>query len=369
MDVPAFLRQSRVLVVAGKGGVGKTTVTAALARLAADSGLGVVVVDLEGKQGVPAAFGRDSDLAYEEVELYRAAPAPGDPGASPPDDAGGAAGSVAATAQADGAPGAGGPGSASVGPVPPGTVRARRLTPDDALLEYLADHGMRRVSKRLVSTGVLDVVATAIPGIRDILLLGKVKQMERAEVADLILVDAPATGHAMTFLSSARGLLDAARAGPVRTQATDVAELLADPARCQVLLVTLPEEMPVNEVIEAAYQLEDRIGVSLAPVVVNACLDDRPELAEDPAAAAAAAGVTLDPSWLGALTEAARFSRRRFELQQAQIRRLADELPLPQLHLPAMPGNRVGPPELAVLAATLGAAIGRLPAGAETGVR
>ena len=64
----------------------------------------------------------------------------------------------------------------------------------------------------------------------------------------------------MTFLSSASGLLDAARRGPVRAQAADVVELLTDPDRCRVVLVTLPEEMPVNEVVEAAYQLEDRVG-------------------------------------------------------------------------------------------------------------
>ena len=114
---------------------------------------------------------------------------------------------------------------------------------------------MGRISKRLVSSGALDVVATAIPGIRDILVLGKIKQLERGSGADLILVDAPATGHAMTFLSSAQGLLDAARSGPVRAQAAEVVELLTDPERCQVALVTLPEEMPVNEVVEAAYQL------------------------------------------------------------------------------------------------------------------
>jgi anion-transporting ArsA/GET3 family ATPase len=344
MDVPTFLRQSRVLVVAGKGGVGKTTVTATVARLAADVGLGVLVADLEGKQGVPAAFGLGVDLAYEEIEVYRA------PSAAPP----------AATAEPTG----------ELGPaVLPGTVRARRLTPDDALLEYLADHGMRRVSKRLVSSGVLDVVATAIPGIRDILVLGKVKQLERAQVADLILVDAPATGHAMTFLSSAQGLLDAARSGPVRTQAADVADLLADPQRCQVLLVTLPEEMPVTEVVEAAFALEDRIGVSLAPVVVNGCLEDRPELATPAAEAAAAAGVTLSAAWQEALDRAARFQRRRIDLQQGQVRRLADDLPLPQLQLPALGGNEVGPDELARLASALGEAIGRLPATAGTGVR
>ena len=127
------------------------------------------------------------------------------------------------------------------------------------------------MSKRLQSSGVLDVVAGAIPGIRDILVLGKVKQIERSGTADLVLVDAPATGHTMTFLSSAGGLLDAARGGPIRAQAADVVELLTDPERCQVALVTLPEEMPVNEVIEAAYQLEDKVGLTLGPVIVNAC--------------------------------------------------------------------------------------------------
>src|SRR5207237_857890 len=86
----------------------------------------------------------------------------------------------------------------------------------------------------------LDVVATAAPGIRDILVLGKVKQLERAGAADLIVLDAPAAGHAITFLMSSRGLLDAVRVGPVRAQAEDVLELLTDRRRCQVVLVPLP---------------------------------------------------------------------------------------------------------------------------------
>lgn len=336
MDVAPFLRQSSVVVVAGKGGVGKTTVTAAMARLAADAGLSVLVVDLEGKAGVPTAFGHDGSLEYEEVTLHRAG--------------GGATGTAGGT-------------SDQGGPVPPGTVRARRITPDDALLEYLADHGMRRVSKRLVSSGVLDVVATAIPGIRDILVLGKVKQLERARMADLVLVDAPATGHAMTFLSSARGLLDAARSGPVRAQAAEVVELLSDPARCQVVLVTLPEEMPVNEVIEAAYQLEDRIGVALGPVVVNACMPERPGLDGDPAAAAEASAVSLLDDQARALATAARFRQHRYALQQEQLDRLADELPLAQLRLPAVPGSGIGPVQLAELAAALGEGIRAVPGG------
>lgn len=315
MDVASFCRQSRVLIVAGKGGVGKTTVTAALARMAARAGLSVLIVELEGKSGVLAAFGRSGSLDYEETLVH------------------------------DGA----------------GEVRARRITPDDALLEYLADHGMKRISKRLVSSGALDVVATAIPGIRDILVLGKVKSLERAEAADLVLVDAPATGHAMTFLSSAQGLLDAARAGPVRTQAADVVELLTDPARSQVALVTLPEEMPVNEVVEAAFTLEDRIGVNLGPVVVNGCLPDEPALDRDPAQAAADVGVKLDAATGQSLAAAATFQRHRFALQEDQLGRLAQELPLPQLRTRFLNDAVLGPEQLALLADDLTAAVMALP--------
>ncbi|MHB8330431.1 MAG: ArsA-related P-loop ATPase, partial [Acidimicrobiales bacterium] len=230
----------------------------------------------------------------------------------------------------------------------------------DSLLEYLADHGMKRISKRLVSSGALDVVSTAIPGIRDILVLGKVKSLERDATADLILVDAPATGHAMTFLSSAQGLLDAARSGPVRSQAADVVELLSDPARCQVALVTLPEEMPVNEVVEAAFALEDRIGITLGPVVVNGCLPDAPLLAEDPMAAAVGAGVTLAVDQAESLAAAATFRSRRSRLQEQQLVRLAEELPLPQLRARFLFSADIGPEQIEQLAGDISAGVGRL---------
>jgi len=331
MDISAFCRQSRVLIVAGKGGVGKTTMVAALAHLAARAGLSVLVVELEGRTGVARAFGQEVPFDYDESVLAAAgaAPAGGD------DDRGGA--------------------------VPPGTVWARTITPDDALLEYLADHGMRRVSKRLLSSGVIDLVAGAIPGIRDVLVLGKVKQIERSGVADLILVDAPATGHTMTFLSSAGGLLDAARGGPVRAQAADVVELLSDPARCQVALVTLPEEMPVNEVVEAAYQLEDRVGIALGPIIVNGCYEPVTGLAVPAAEAAGEEGVTLPDELMDALEAARVFRTTRQELQAGQLERLGRELPLPQLRVPFLFSETVGPDELDVLSDALAAGVAALP--------
>ncbi len=316
MDVARFCAQSRVLIVAGKGGVGKSTITAALAKMASRAGLEVLVVELEGKQGVTAAFGRRGGLYYDETVLE--------------DDPGG------------------------------GGVRARRITPDDALIEYLADHGMKRISKRLVSSGALDVIATAIPGIRDILVLGKVKQLERDDPADLILVDAPATGHTMTFLSSAKGLLDAARSGPVRAQAADVVDLLSDAKRSQVTLVTLPEEMPVNEVVETAYKLEDRIGVNLGPVIVNGCLEEQPALEVGPSKAAELAGVSLDKEQASALARAAEFRTHRYRLQAEQRARLARDLPLPQLTAPFLFSSAIGPEELDRIGTELAAGIEQL---------
>ncbi len=187
----SFLGRSRVLVVTGKGGVGKTTVSAVVANLAAREGLRAALVQIApasvrrtqedgpGRAGaghLPLLFGTGDDIGYEPVFLR----------------------------------------SMFAG----GEVTGRALAPDTALVEYLNQHGMRRLSRRLVASGALDVVATAVPGMPDMLVLGKVKQMERASSAgqpgspDLVVLDAPAAGHAVRFLQGPRSILDAADGGP-----------------------------------------------------------------------------------------------------------------------------------------------------------
>jgi anion-transporting ArsA/GET3 family ATPase len=281
LDPLQFFTASKLVVVAGKGGVGKTTVTAVLARAAAESGLRVLVVDVEGKTGLSGLLGGPADAAlpYDEAILAR-----------------------------------------GLGPDGRGEIRGRTITAGTALVEYLDDHGLRRVSKRLADTGVLDVVSTAAPGIEDILVLGKIKQLERAGVADLIVLDGPAAGHAIAFLQSARGLLDAVNVGPIQAQAAEVVALLGDPARCQVMLVTLPEETPINELIETSYALEDRVGTALGPVVVNARYADRD----------LDVAVSDDPG----VVAAARFRLERCAAQTVETDRLAAALPLPQITLP-----------------------------------
>jgi anion-transporting ArsA/GET3 family ATPase len=325
-----YFAASRLLIVAGKGGVGKTVVTAALARAASMAGRSSLVVEVEGKSGLPRMFGQatpdQAGLGYDEQLLRR---------------------------------GGGPDGSAD--------ITARTITPDGALLEYLEDHGLSRISRRLVASGALDVVATAAPGIRDILVLGKVKQLQRAGVADVVVLDTPAAGHAITFLRSAKGLIDAVKVGPIQAQARDVLELLEDHERCQVILVTLPEETPVNELVETAFSLEDQVGVGLGPVVVNGIYEHLDGIEADPAAAAAAAGVTLRSGEAEVLGAAAAFRRHRSELQRDQVQRLSDLLPLPQVRLPFLFESEIGPGEIDALAECVLAAIEGLDAELQLG--
>jgi anion-transporting ArsA/GET3 family ATPase len=314
MDLARFCSSARVVIVAGKGGVGKTTVTATLASAAARTGASVLIVEVEGKSGLATCFGKPP-LGYEETEL-----APG--------------------------------------------IRARTLTPDEALLDYLEHHGLRRISKRLVKSGALEVVASAVPGMKDILVLGKVKALDNASAADLILIDAPAAGHAITFLMSPKGLGDAVRVGPISKQATEVMELLSDPARCQVMLVTLPEETPVNELVDTAFTLEDKIGVQLGPVVVNACYPpfDGPTKPRDIERLASGLGTNVGADEVAALAAAAHFRRERQAVQLEQAERLAQRLPLPQIRLPFLFTADIGPSEIEALTDAFVRAVDELPA-------
>ncbi|MEA2684884.1 MAG: hypothetical protein QOE93_79 [Actinomycetota bacterium] len=313
MDPREFCTQSRVVIVAGKGGVGKTTVSAALARMAASAGLSVLIVELEGKSGLSAAFGSLEMLAYGERTL---------------------------------AP----------------NIRARTITADEALLEYLDEHALSKVARKLAKSGLVDVVSTAAPGIKDILILGKVKQLEQSRAADLIILDAPAAGHALSFLTSARALVDIVRSGVVRTQAEGVLEMLTSRRRCQVLLVTIPEETPVNEVVETADALRTKVGLTLGPVVVNGLYPVLEGLDSDPEKVAEAQAVTLFEGEADVLRTAATFRQRRQELQQEQMARLSESLALPQIVLPNIFAVDLGLDDVDTLATALATGVASLPA-------
>jgi arsenite-transporting ATPase len=280
----ADLTSSNLVIVAGKGGVGKTTVTAVVARAAADAGQRVLVIELDGKSAL--------DELVPDLDV-------------------------------------------------------RHISAAESLEEYLFEHGFKRIAKRLTSTGVIDVIGTAAPGIDDLVVLGKIKQLERSGEWDLIVVDGPAAGHAITFLTAASGLLDAVRGGPVRDQAQDVLDMLRDPERCQVLLVTLPEATPVNELIETSFALEERVGVQLGPIVVNR-VDLTPPLPDPASVDFGRARVQVDDA-----VAAAAFRSTRLQVQASEIDRLSSRVPLPHIRLSARPVAGLSPSDIAILAEEL----------------
>ena len=309
MEISSFAALTKVRILIGKGGVGKTAVSCALAQVFCEAGLRVLLVELEGRPDIPRAFGQKELLEFTPRRLQE------------------------------------GPQG--------GFINGSRVRPDDALVEYLADHGLGRLAHRLGTSGLVDVIAGAIPGIKDILVLGKIKQMANEADVDVILLDAPATGHAVTLLTSAAGLADAARSGPVRRQADEVVGLLSDPTRCQVTLVTIPEELPVTETIEAAFLVEDKAGVALGPVIANRVDFASPELRIPATQAAAASSLTLTPELEKALNDAASFQCHRADESAALLGRLRNELPLPVIELPRLRGSEIGPDEVSSLAASL----------------
>ena len=276
---------SRLVVVAGKGGVGKTTVTAVLARAAADAGQRVLVIELDGKSTLDGWL--------------------------------------------------------------PG-IDVRHISAAASLEEYLLEHGFRRIAKRLTRTGVIEVIGTAAPGIDDLVVLGKIKQLERSGDWDLIVVDGPAAGHAVTFLTTPAGLRDAVSSGPVADQADDVLALLADPDRCSIVLVTLPESTPVNELLETADAIRTRVGAELGPVVVNR-LDTAPLPPDPDEVDFGRATVQVDDA-----RAAAAFRRERLAVQADELARVTGEFST-VVRLPWQPVADLGPTDIDALAAALAA--------------
>jgi anion-transporting ArsA/GET3 family ATPase len=285
-----------VAVVAGKGGVGSSTVAAAYALAAAREGANVLFVAVDGRPGMgPLLGGRELDSSDRILRKVKGA----------------------------------------------GQVRGRTIPADQAFGDYLELKGVGGMLRRAASAASLPMIAAATPGLEHLLVLGKIKELERERAADLIIVDAPPAGHAAPFLRSATGLSDVVQSGPVREQSVEVDEMLRDPARCRAMIVTLPEETPVTEALELAAELRGDIGMSLLPAVVNSCWPDRPGLDKTPAMAARSHKITLSASAKSALASSTDFGRARLERQRSQIERLADGIGVPLVSLPRLATPRL----------------------------
>jgi anion-transporting ArsA/GET3 family ATPase len=295
----------RILIVAGKGGVGKTTVAAGLALAAARRGRKVCVAEVDQKGTLARLLG-GAPGGYEPVELTSG-------------------------------------------------VWGVNIVPEDALAEYLdVQYHMRRISRAFTSTQFLDYIATAAPGLKDILVLGKIWYLEKGRSRgtkhdfDTIVLDAPAAGHMLTFLSAPMGLTDAVRVGPIRRQAGWLMEMLQDPSRTRVHLVTIPEEMPVAETLETSEVLHARIGMSCGPVFANAVYDELftgDELAivqtmldsgnlDDIYKCADDVGLRFDLEDVNAMLSYARFLTARRAIQAHHLKSLRRSVSHPVVELP-----------------------------------
>jgi anion-transporting ArsA/GET3 family ATPase len=300
-------------VVTGKGGTGKSTVSASLALALASRGKTVLLCEVEGRQGIAQMFDVPP-LPYEERPLVRAT----EHGA--------------------------------------GDVYALAIDAEEALLEYLAMYyRLGRAGKALDRFGVIDFATTIAPGVRDVLLTGKVYEAaqrnsrnKNARQYDAIVLDAPPTGRIAQFLNVNSELAGLARMGPIKAQADTVMTLLRSP-RTAVHLVTVLEEMPVQETIDGVAELREA-GLPVGGVVVNLV---RPQDLDESARAAlldgtvdetalakavAAAGIDATPELVASLVSEGRDHAERRSLEDSQ-RALVDGIGVPTYELPRLAGG------------------------------
>ena len=292
---------ARLHVVTGKGGTGKTSVAAALALGLAEGGRRTLLVEVEGRQGIAQLFGLQP-LPYQELPI----------------------------AEVSGG----------------GEVRALAVDPEEALLEYLdMFYKLGAAGRALRKIGAIDFATTIAPGLRDVLLTGKVKEATtRAQDGrrryDAVVLDAPPTGRIGRFLNVTAETARLAKVGPIKTQSEGVASLLRSPIT-SVHVVTLLEEMPVQESLDAIAELT-ALHIPVGRIIVNG---PRPPLL--PAGRVAktelkrgltAAGLPTDAGTIAGLQAEARAHLTRRELEETLRTELA-ELDRSMVELPLLTGG------------------------------
>ena len=231
---PPALFDHELLVVTGKGGVGKTTVAAALGVAAARRGLRAIVAEVASRDDVTRALGGEEERRDHEVELQFG-------------------------------------------------VHHTSIDPEAAMREYLVDQlPSRRLAGVLNDSRAFAYLAAATPGLRELLTIGKVWELAQedrrtpgARPYDLVILDAPATGHGVAVLSAPHTFARTARVGRIARQASIIDALVTDPARTAVVAVARPEELPVNETLQLREALDEELGLPLSLAVVNRVTVDR----------------------------------------------------------------------------------------------
>ena len=304
----ATLLERRLLVVTGKGGVGKSTVSAALALLAARQGRRVLVCEVNAQERVAPLLGAT-------------------------------------------------PGGDRVREVLPGLFTVN-VTPAAAMREYgLMVLRFQAIYDAVFENRLVRFFLRVIPGLGELVMLGKILNEVRLEDRgrprwDLVVLDAPATGHAVQLLRVPSALLDTVPPGPLRHDAQWMQAMLVDPHQTALAIVTLPEEMPVNEAIELDAQVRGLLGIHRAALFVNAMPGHRFAAGELPRLAALAA----TPPPVGPAAAAARLQALRAEQAERYLARARAALDLPTTVLPLLPLPEWGREAVERIAATIDAA-------------
>jgi anion-transporting ArsA/GET3 family ATPase len=293
-----------LLVVTGKGGVGKSTVAAALGVAAAQQGLRTIVAEVSARDDVHRAMSTGSWTEGNGRFVERA-----------------------------------------IGE----DLHHISIDPESALEEYLRDQLPRGVAEVLASSRMFGLFAAATPGLRELLTIGKVWELAQpdrrtpgAHPYDLVVLDAPATGHGVAVMTAPATFADAARVGPIARQGRRIDEMLADPEQTGIIAVTTPEEMPVNETLALEDALREGLSQRLAAVVVNGMLPERFSTRDVEALRAAAPSRARR----AALSEAARSRVQRSQL--SRLRRGLDDVHVRTL--PFLFEPELGPAQLHRLA-------------------
>jgi anion-transporting ArsA/GET3 family ATPase len=305
------LLDKRLLFVTGKGGVGKSTVAIALGLLAARGGRRTIVAELASQERVQGLFSDDDGEQFRELEI-----APG--------------------------------------------LFTISIDPQQAMEEYLRVKA-GTIGQVLGSSRLFQAFTMATPGMRELLSIGKVwelAQLDRRTAGgapyDLVIVDAPATGHGVGLLRTPRTFADIARVGPIAHQGRTIADTIADAEFTGVIAVSTAEEMPVNETVVLADELA-RDGVSLDLGVVNALYPsrfEREEIDELNAALTRTRSAVARTALRAALSEHARAATQR-----EQRDRLAECVDGRLVELPLVFAHQIGQPELQFLAGALEASL------------
>jgi anion-transporting ArsA/GET3 family ATPase len=286
-----LLSDRSLLYVTGKGGVGKTTVAAALGLAAARLGRRTIVCEVAEQDRMSRAFARHGVRPEMEVELAQ-------------------------------------------------DLWAVTIDPQRALEEWLTKQVGGGPAVRLLGhSHAFQYFVAAAPGAKELITIAKVWELAQAQRwdrhgrrYDLVVVDAPASGHGVGMLSTPRTFGEIARVGPIRRQAEKVSAMLADPGRTGYVAVALPEEMPVNETLDLEGRLRGAVGLGLDAVVVNGMWPER-FTARDITRLRAAERDGLDAAGLAAV-QAALTAHERVKSQRAHLRRLTAQTDAPVTTLP-----------------------------------